>query len=187
MGNDVKLQLQLPVQSITSKRYDESKPSRQAKFQYLRLWQSGRHQFLMYFCNMTSEKCKEHKGQWPWYAVSMLALMSTVERFRPVDTKSKTLLKLEVNLPGMVRRNSKSKSPMLIPEHSAHSQVSEVGLAGVTDMEELTLLDCLIIEFADTEGINSFCNHPLRLAADSIDRQDQIFTRSDVPCSGGIS
>ena len=65
MGKDIKLQLQLPVQSISSKRYDERKPSRQVKLQYLRLWLLGRHQFLMYFCNMTSEKYHEHKGQCP--------------------------------------------------------------------------------------------------------------------------
>lgn len=63
MGQDVKLKLQVPVQLITSKRYDESKPLEQSKLQYLRLWSFGRHQFLMFFCNSTSNRYKEYKSQ----------------------------------------------------------------------------------------------------------------------------
>lgn len=62
MGPDTKLNLQVPIQLITSKRYEEGKPSKQSELQYLRLWQCGRHQYLMFFANLSSAKYKEYKS-----------------------------------------------------------------------------------------------------------------------------
>ena len=61
-GKDVKLDLQLPIQVIISKRYGESKPSRQSELQNIRLWQIGRHQYLMFFANVAWKKYKEYKS-----------------------------------------------------------------------------------------------------------------------------
>ncbi len=63
MGQGVKLQLQVPVQLITFTRYNEGKPSKQSELQYLRLWQSGQHQYVMFFCNATTGKYREYKSQ----------------------------------------------------------------------------------------------------------------------------
>lgn len=63
MGSDVKLKVQLPVQAITSKHYNESKPIRQSELQYLRLLHIGGYQFLLFFCNVTSKKYRECKCQ----------------------------------------------------------------------------------------------------------------------------
>ena len=61
MGPDVKLHLQVPIQLITSKRYEEGKLVKHSSLQYLRLWQYGRSQYLMFFANMSSNKYKEYK------------------------------------------------------------------------------------------------------------------------------
>ena len=61
MGPDVKLHLQVPIQLITSKRYEEGKLVKHSELQYLRLWQYGRSQYLMFFANMSSNKYKEYK------------------------------------------------------------------------------------------------------------------------------
>ena len=50
-------------------------------------------------------------------------------------------------MPGMMRRGSKSKSPILIAE-----QAPETGLFGGTDFEDLKGLDYLSIEFSYAEG-----------------------------------
>ena len=62
MGPNIKLQLQVPIELITSKRYEENKTSKQSELQYLRLWQCGRHQYLMFFANSSSAKYKEYKS-----------------------------------------------------------------------------------------------------------------------------
>ena len=65
-----------------------------------------------------------------------------------MDTKSKTVVKLVAHIPGMIRRGSKSKSPILYAE-----QVPEVGLVGGTDFEDLKGLDYMSIEFSHAEGM----------------------------------
>ena len=62
MGPDVRLNLQVPIQLITSKRYEEGKSVKHSGLQYLRLWQYGRSQYLMFFANMSSNKYKEYKS-----------------------------------------------------------------------------------------------------------------------------
>lgn len=49
MGKGVKLQLQVPIKSITLKNCEDKKSLKQSKLQYLRLWQFGRYQYLLYF------------------------------------------------------------------------------------------------------------------------------------------
>lgn len=63
MGNGVKLESQIPVQLVALKRYGEGKPLRQSELQNLRLWRLGRHQYLMFFCNLTSRKYKGYKSK----------------------------------------------------------------------------------------------------------------------------
>lgn len=65
-----------------------------------------------------------------------------------MDAKSKTLVKLEVHMPGTIRRGSKSKSPIIISE-----QPPETGLVGGTDFDDLKGLDSLSIEFSRAEGM----------------------------------
>ena len=62
MGPDVRLNLQVPIQLITSKRYEEGKLVKHSELQYLRLWQYGRSQYLMFFANMSTIKYKEYKS-----------------------------------------------------------------------------------------------------------------------------
>ena len=62
MGPDIELNLQVPVELITSKRYEEGKLVKHSGLQYLRLWQYGRSQYLMFFANMSSNKYKEYKS-----------------------------------------------------------------------------------------------------------------------------
>ena len=79
-----------------------------------------------------------------------------MEYFRPVDAKSKTLVKLDVHMPGTIRRGSKSKSPIVISE-----QPPETGLIGGTDFEDLKGLDCLSIEFSHAEGMFHIRGRPI--------------------------
>lgn len=128
MGPDVKLQLQVPVQSIMAKKYEESKPKKESELQYLRLWQSGGRQTLMFFANLSSSKYREYR----------------MENFRPVESKSKTTIRLDVHLPGMVRRRSSSKSPLIIPKPSAQE---EARFGGYPDENDTVDLDYLSIAF----------------------------------------
>ena len=71
-----------------------------------------------------------------------------MDYFQPIDAKSKTVVKLNVHLPGTIRRGSKSKSPVLYAE-----QAPEVGLVGGTDFDDLRGLDYMSIEFSHAEGM----------------------------------
>ena len=140
MGADVRLQLQIPVQSITAKKYVESKPSKESELQYLRLWQSGGRQTLMYFANLLLDK---HGAPGKYREYKM-------ENLRPAESKSKskTTIRLDVHLPGMVRRRSSSKSPVLI------DQLSTQELAD--DENDMSNLDYLSIEFGSAEDRIAF-------------------------------
>ena len=131
MGPNVRLQLQEPVQSITARKYGK-RSSKESELQYLRLWQSGGCQTLMFFANVTSNAYREYK----------------VENFRPVESKSKTTIRLDVHMPGMIRRRSSSKSPIIIPKQSARPQK--------TDEDDMTELDYLSIEFSSAKGRSAF-------------------------------
>lgn len=137
MGPNVKLQLQVPVQSITAKSYKESKPSKQSQLQYIRLWQSGGHQTVMFFANVSSNKYKEHR----------------MENLRPVESKSKTTIRLDVHLPGMVRRRSSSKSPVIIAKPPTQEQAKPTEHTDENDMADL---DYLSIEFSSAEDRTAF-------------------------------
>lgn len=137
MGPDIILQLQVPVQSITAKRYEDSKPAKESQLQYLRLWQSGGCQTLMFFANLSSGKYREYK----------------IENLRPVESKPKTTIRLDVHLPGMVRRRSSSKSPTIIAKASALEQAR---LGGYTDENDMADLDYLSIEFSSAEDKTAF-------------------------------
>ncbi|KAF6231112.1 hypothetical protein HO173_010612 [Letharia columbiana] len=137
MGPDVKLQLQVPVQSITASRYGESRPTKESRLQYLRLWQSGGRQTLMYFANSSLTKYREY----------------SMENLRPVESKPKTMIKLEVHLPGRVRRRSSSKSPLIIAKPSAQEQAK---FDGYTDENDMVDLDYLSIEFSSAQDKATF-------------------------------
>ena len=137
MGPNVKLQLQVPIQSITSKKYEINRPTKESHLQYLRLWQFSGCQTIMFFANISSTKYREY----------------TMENLRPVDLKSKTSIRLEVHLPGMVRRRSSSKSPLIIPRLSTQEQAS---LGAYTDENDMSSLDYLSIEFSSPEGRTAF-------------------------------
>lgn len=137
MGPDVKLQLQVPVQSITASKYGESRPTKESRLQYLRLWQSGGRQTLMYFANSSLTKYREY----------------SMENLRPVESKPKTMIKLEVHLPGQVRRRSSSKSPLIIAKPSAQEQAK---VDGYTDENDQLDLDYLSIEFSSAQDKATF-------------------------------
>ena len=152
MGPDVKLRLQLPVQLITSKRFGDSKATKQSQLQYLRLWKFGRRQILMFFANASSNTYKEYRSPFNCNERVLPKLTSTVDYFRPAESKSKTVVKLNLHLPGTLRSGSKSKGPIMIAEHSANSQLPEAGLLGETDFEDLKGLDFLTVDFGRAEG-----------------------------------
>ena len=137
MGLDVKLQLQVPVQTIMAKRYEESRPSKLSSLQYLRLWQSAGRQTLMFFANVSSSEYKEYG----------------MDNLRPVESKSKTMIRLDVHLPGRVRRRSGSKSPLVIAKPSAQEQAKFVEQ---TDVSDLVDFDYVEIEFSSAEDRISF-------------------------------
>ena len=127
MGPEVKLQLQVPIQSITAKKFEKS-ATKESHLQYLRLWQSGGRQSMMFFANLASIKYKEYR----------------MEYLLPVE-KSKTTIRLDVHLPGRVRRRSSGKSPLPIPNPSALEQAR---FGGYTDENDMSELDYLLIEFS---------------------------------------
>ena len=157
MGPGISLQSEIPVQAISSKRYDE-RDEKQSELQNIRLWQLGRHQYLLFFRNITIKKYKEYKRKSPLHRCKRKAdsCDGKVEYFKPVEPKSKTKIKLEVHLPGMIRRNSKSKSPLMISDHFAHGSSSETGLIKEVDWEDLRSLDHLTIEFSSPKGMQAF-------------------------------
>ena len=129
MGPDVKLQLQVPTQSITAKKYGENRLTKESQLQYLRLWHFGGRQTLMFFANLSSKKYREY----------------LMENLRPVESKSKTTIRLDVHLPGTVRRRSSSKVPLVIAKPSAQEHAKSTGDIDGSDMTEL---DYLSIEFS---------------------------------------
>ena len=129
MGPDAKLKFQVPLQSISAKKYEESKPTKESQLQYLRLWQFGGRQTMMFFANLSSNKYREYR----------------MEHLRPVESRSKTTIRLDVHLPGMVRRRSNTRSPQAIATPSAQEQAI---FAKDNDGNDMTDLDYLSIEFS---------------------------------------
>ena len=137
MGPNINLQFQVPSQSITAKKYEERQPSKESQLQYLRLWQSNGRQTLMFFANLSSNKYREYN----------------TENFRPVESKSKTTIRLDVHLPGMVRRRSGSQSPLMIANPSTQEQTHFNQNINGNDM---TNLDYLLIEFGSAKDQSAF-------------------------------
>ena len=137
MGPNVTLQFQVPFESIRAKKYEESKPSKESQSQYLRLWQSNGRQTLMFFANFSSNKYREYN----------------MENFRPVESKSKTTIRLDVHLPGMVRRRSGSQSPLIIANPSTQEQTHFNPNINGNDMTDL---DYLLIEFGSAKDRSAF-------------------------------
>ena len=127
MGPDVKLQLQVPIQLITAKKFEKS-ATKESQLQYLRLWQSGGRQSLMFLANLSSIKYREYR----------------MENLRPFE-KSKTTIRLDVHLPGMVRRRSSGRNPLPIARPSVQEQAR---FGGYTDENDMSELDYLLIEFS---------------------------------------
>lgn len=137
MGPNVSLQFQVPSQSITAKKFEESKTSEESHLQYLRLWQINGSQTLMFFANVSSKKYREYN----------------TENFRPVETKSKTTIRLDVHLPGMLRRRSGSQSPLIIAKQSTQEQTQfNQNING----EDMTDLDYLLVEFGSAKDRSAF-------------------------------
>ena len=137
MGLNVNLQFQVPSQSIKAKKYEERIPSKESQLQYLRLWQSNGRQTLMFFANLSSNKYREYN----------------TENFRPVESKSKTTIRLDVHLPGMVRRRSGSKSPLTIAKPSTLGQTHFNQNINENDMTDL---DYLLIDFGSAQDRSAF-------------------------------
>ena len=76
-----------------------------------------------------------------------VADLSLVECFQPVESTSKKVVKLDVHMPGMTRRGSKPKSPIMSSEYPAQ------GLTSESDLEDLNGLDRLSIEFSSSKGM----------------------------------
>ena len=137
MGPNVSLQFQVPSQSITAKKYEVTKASEESHLQYLRLWQFNGSQTLMFFANVSSKKYKEYN----------------MENFRPVESKSKTTIKLDVHLPGMVRRTSGSKSPLVIAKPLTQEQTQ---LNQNINGDDMTDLNYLLVEFGSAKDRSAF-------------------------------
>lgn len=137
MGPDVKLQLQVPVQSIKSKNYEIKRPTSESQLQYLRLWEFNGCQTVMFFANVSSKKYREYK----------------MENLRPFELNSKTVIRLEAHLPGMVRRRSSSKSPLIIPKPLTQEQAK---LGAYPDENDMSSLDYLSIEFSSADDRIAF-------------------------------
>ena len=137
MGPDVKLELQIPIQSITTKQYKDGKPTKESKLQYLRLWKVGGSQTLTFFANLSSNKYREYR----------------MENLRPVESRSKTTIRLDTHLPGMIRRRSGSKSPLVIAKASSQEQARSGGYFAPNDMSDL---DYLLIEFSCAKDRTTF-------------------------------
>ena len=137
MGPNVNLQFQVPSESITAKKYAERNPSKESQSQYLRLWQSSGRQTLMFFANLSSNKYRAYN----------------TENFRPVESKSKTTIRLDVHLPGMVRRRSGSKSPLIIAKSSTQEQTHFNQNVNENDMTDL---DYLLIDFGSAKDRSAF-------------------------------
>ena len=133
----MKLQLQVPIQSIAAKKYRESKLVQESHLQLLRLWHYDGHQTLMFFANLSSTRYREYR----------------LENLRPVESKSTTTIKLEVHLPGMVRRRSSSKNPLPINIRATQDQARS---GGCVDENDMTDLDYLSIKFDDSKGRTAF-------------------------------
>lgn len=134
MGPDVTLQLQVPIQSIVAKKYRESKLLKESHLQLLRLWQyDDGHQTLMFFANLSSTRYREYR----------------LENLRPVESKSTTTIRLDVHLPGMVRRRSSSKNPLPINIPATQDPARSGG--GCMDENDMTDLDYLSIQFGDSK------------------------------------
>ena len=134
MGPNVKLQLEVPIQSITAKKWKENKPNRESHFQYLRLWRFRERQTLMYFANASSVKYKDYG----------------MENFRSIESKSETSIRLEVHMLG---QGSISGSPLIVPKPAAQEQ-TKVG--GDIDNDDIAYLDYLLIDFSCAQDKNLF-------------------------------
>ena len=139
MGPDVTLQLQVPIQAIAAKKYRKSTLIKESHLQLLRLWQyDDGHQTLMFFANLSSSRYREYG----------------LENLRPVESKSTTTIRLDVHLPGMVRRRSSSKSPLPINIPATQDQARSGG--GCMDESDMTELDYLSIKFDDSKFRTAF-------------------------------
>ena len=134
MGPDVTLQLQVPIQAIEAKKYGQSKPIKESSLQLLRLWQYDGHQTLMFLANLSSSRYREYR----------------LENLRPVESKSTTTIRLEVHLPGMVRRRSSSKNSLPINLPATQDQARRI------DENDMTDLDYLSIKFDDSKCRTAF-------------------------------
>lgn len=140
MGPGTELQAQVPVWEVTSK-YCNHQAVKESKLQCLRLWRRGRYQYLLFFANASSQTYQEFPMNY----------------LRPKESRSKTSVKLEVELPGfMRRRGSRTKSPLLIAAHPTSDAGLDIGLTGPLDMENLQKLDSLSIDFEDAEHKAAF-------------------------------
>ena len=62
MGKEYRLRFHEPINQIMYKQIEGSKSS-QCEMQYLRLWQCGVRQTMMFFANMSSNKYKEYNSK----------------------------------------------------------------------------------------------------------------------------
>ncbi len=146
MGPDAKLQLEVPIQSITAQKLKENKPNKESHLQYLRLWRFRERQILMYFANASSVKHKEYG----------------MEIFRSRSSWSETAIRLEVQHSighggGGSSYGQESisnpKSPLIIPKPAAQEQ-TKVG--GDIDDDDIADLDYLLIDFSCVQDKNLF-------------------------------
>ena len=156
MGLDVKLQLQVPIQSIAVKKYREHRLIKESQLQLLRLWQYDGYQTLMFFANLSSNKYREYR----------------MENLRPVESKSKTTIRLDVHLPGMVRRRSSSQNPLPINISATQEQA---GSGDSVDENCMTDIDYLSIEFSDSKDRTAFL-HEARFHSSTEGRTPSLFT-----------
>ncbi len=145
MGPNMKLQFEVPIQSITAKKRKENKPNKESHLQYLRLWRFRERQILMYFANASSVKHKQYG----------------MEIFRSMKSQSENWIRLEMHPPSIGGQGSSygqgsisnSKRPLIIPKPAAQEQ-TEVG--GDSDDDDIADLDYLLINFSCGEDKNLF-------------------------------
>lgn len=110
MGHGVRLAFHEPIQKVTIRKSGSLKrPTSDCAAQMLRLWQYPTKQTMMFYANISCTN-REYNSKYTSPLRDAFKTDTSVQHLRPVQTKSRTELRLEVCLPDQPRRKSRTKS-----------------------------------------------------------------------------
>ncbi|KAG8533011.1 uncharacterized protein KY384_001793 [Bacidia gigantensis] len=141
LGPEVELQAQIPAWKITSKCFNGAAAT-ESKQQSVRLWRRGRHQYLLFFANKSSETYKEFR----------MSCFTAKE-------KSETMVKFKLdstNLNHQPGSNAWDGSFNHSYPTYQDAALPNMGLTRLIDTDELKNLEYVAIEFEDSKGKTSF-------------------------------